>query len=308
MERRRRQFHRKTTAALLLAALIAPAPARSQSEWRVPPPTCLYAATPPGAALCIRKGSFSRDLCQAISYFAHAHDLPPEFLARLLWRESSFRPEAISPKGARGIAQFMPGTARLRGLDDSHDALKAMGKAAEYLDALRRRFGNLGLAAAAYNAGENGLASYLSSGSLPAETRGYVIAITGHTVEEWRDDPPDVAAAALDSEKPFLESCVALADRGPKPGPQQEGVWAPWGAQLAEHFQSAVARSLFLRAVHRLPPPLNSEEPLILRQRNADFGFRPRYAARIARQSREEADAVCAAVRGAGGTCLVFRN
>jgi hypothetical protein len=295
------------TAAILLGAASIAHPARAQPEWSAAP-VCLYSATPPGATLCIHKDSFSRDLCQAIGYFASANDLPPDFFARLLWRESSFRPEAISPKGARGIAQFMPGTARLRGLDDSHDALKAMGKAAEYLDVLRDRFGNLGLAAAAYNAGENGLSSYLVSGGLPAETRGYVLAITGHTVEEWRDEPPDAAAPALDPEKPFLDSCIALADRGPKPSPEREGVWAPWGAQLAAHFKSTVARNLFLKVASTLPPPLNAEEPLILRDRNPDFGFRPRYAARIARQSREEANAVCLAVHKAGGTCLVFKN
>lgn len=308
MEQTGQRFFCKAVAAMMAVLCCSSGAARGQSEWSAPQPVCLYSSTPPGAALCIRKDSYGRDLCQAIGYFARINDLPPEFFARLLWRESSFRPEAISPKGARGIAQFMPGTAKLRGLDDSHDALKAMGAAAEYLDALRKRFGNLGLAAAAYNAGENGLADYLASGGLPSETRAYVISITGHTVEEWRDDPPDAAAAALDEEKPFLESCVALAERGPKPEPQRDGVWAPWGAQLAEHFQSAVARNLFLRAVHRLPAPLNTEQPLILRQRNADFGFRPRYAARIARQSREEAAAVCAAVRSVGSPCLVFKN
>jgi len=80
------------------------------------------------------------------------------------------------PKGAEGIAQFIPSTARLRGLSNSFDALEALQKSAEYLDDLRDRFGNLGLAAAAYNAGESGMRTFLKTGSLPQETRNYATA------------------------------------------------------------------------------------------------------------------------------------
>ncbi len=287
-------------------------PAIAQPEWSVAPPVCISGpmATETGETLCLRKDSYNRDLCKAIEYFADANHLPPDYLARLVWRESLFRSDAVSPKGARGIAQFMPGTAKLRRVRDSYDALEALGKAATYLDELRNRFGNLGLAAAAYNAGEGGLANFLNSGGLPYETRNYVSAITAHSVEEWRDDPPDVAAPVLDKGKSFIDSCVALAQsRRLKPTPlEQERPWAPWGAQLAEHFQLDAARRLFSANVRKLPAPLNAEKPLIVRQRNADFGRRIRFAARIGRQTREEADAVCTQIRQQGGTCLVFRN
>ncbi|MFS8046416.1 lytic transglycosylase domain-containing protein [Rhizobium sp. BR 314] len=287
-------------------------PARAQPEWSIAPPVCVSGpmATVTGETLCLRKDSYNRDLCVAIEYFAGANHLPPDYLARLVWRESLFRSDAVSPKGARGIAQFMPGTARLRGVRDSYDALEALGKAATYLDELRNRFGNLGLAAAAYNAGEGGLANFLNSGGLPYETRNYVTAITAHSVEEWRDDPPNSAAPVLDKGRSFIDSCVALAEtRRLKPVVlEQERPWAPWGAQLAEHFQPDVARRIFAANIRRLPSPLNAEKPLIVRQRNADFGRRIRYAARIGRQTREEADAICTQVRQQGGSCLVFRN
>jgi hypothetical protein len=198
----------------------------------------------------------------------------------------------------------------LRGVRDSYDLLEALGKAAVYLDELRSRFGNLGLAAAAYNAGENGLANFLGSGSLPYETRSYVTAITAYTVEQWKDDPPNIAAPELDKGKPFLESCMALAGtrRLKQVALEQERPWAPWGVQLAEHFQPGAARRLFSLDVSKLPAPLNKEKPLIVRQRNRDFGFRVRYAARIGRETRAEADAVCAQIRQQGGTCLVFKN
>ncbi|MGG7581281.1 lytic transglycosylase domain-containing protein [Rhizobium sp. Nf11,1] len=286
---------------------------KAQPEESAAEPACLYsgpAASGSGERLCIRKDSFNRDLCIAIEHFAEANRLPPAYFARLIWRESTFRPDAVSIKGAQGIAQFMPGTAKLRGVEDSYQALEALRKSAQYLDELRNRFGNLGLAAAAYNAGENGLATYLTTGRLPYETRGYVMAITAHTIEEWKENPPENAAAPLDKDRPFLDGCVALAEsRILKDTPwRQEGIWAPWGVQLAANADAAVARRMFRDAVLNLPAPLNAEQPLILRQRDRSFGFRPRYAARIARQTRMEANDVCNQIRKHGGTCLVFRN
>jgi soluble lytic murein transglycosylase-like protein len=52
-------------------------------------------------------------VCAALATAATANDLPVDFFNRLIWQESRFRPDAISPKGAQGIAQFMPETARL---------------------------------------------------------------------------------------------------------------------------------------------------------------------------------------------------
>ena len=310
--RKRRGFAKAAvqTVSLLLFGSAGISPSEAQPEWSAPPPACIYTAIEGGMTLCIRKDSYEGDLCTAIDRFAVAYGLPADYFARLIWRESAFKANAISIKGARGIAQFMPGTARLRRLDDSYDALQALQKAAEYLAELRSRFGNLGFAAAAYNAGEGGLATYLDTGSLPGETRRYVLAVTGHTIEEWKDKPPEVAAPPLDSSKPFVESCTALVSgrRLKDAVLQQDRPWAPWGAQLAEHFDVAVARRLFFDSARRLPEPLNGELPLIVRQRNADFGFRPRYAARIGRATRAEANAACAIVRQNGRTCLVFRN
>ncbi|QPB23531.1 lytic transglycosylase domain-containing protein (plasmid) [Rhizobium sp. 007] len=299
-------------AAAFIASFFGSHRAHSQPEWSAAPPACLYSleASARGPALCVRKESFSADICTAIDHFARANRLPPDYFARLIWRESRFRPDALSPKGAEGIAQFMPGTAKLRGLENSYDALSALQASAAYLNELRSRFGNLGLAAAAYNAGENGLSSFLEHGTLPFETRSYVTAITAHSVEEWKNSPPDKAALELDKDKTFLEACTALAEsRRLKNAPwQTEGEWAPWGAQLAAHFDPAAARSLFLEDVRKLPAPLNAEKPLILRQRDRSFGYRPRYVARAARQTRAEANEVCTEVRKRGGVCLVFKN
>lgn len=298
-------------AALILsisAMLDASVPAQAQPEWRAPP--CLFSTSPDKGGLCIRAKSYSRDICTALEHFSSRNALPNDFFARLIWKESLFRPDAVSYKGAEGIAQFMPSTARMRGLANSFDPLQALDKSAEYLAALRDRFGNLGLAAAAYNAGEAGLEGFLRTGNLPFETRAYVIAVTAHPVEDWKNNPPDKLALPLDEAKPFHEACTALAEtRNLKEIVfAEEGPWAPWGAQLAAHFQKPVAERLFMKTVARMPAPFNAEKPLIQRERNRAFGSRLRYTARIARQTRAEADAVCVQVRKSGGACIVFKN
>ncbi|MDQ0321717.1 soluble lytic murein transglycosylase-like protein [Pararhizobium capsulatum DSM 1112] len=293
-----------------LAISVAPTftPVAAQSEWQAPP--CIYSTTTAKTTLCVRAKNYSRDICAALGHFAEANALPPDFFARLIWKESLFRPDAVSPKGAEGIAQFIPSTAKLRGLSNSFDALEALGKSAEYLDALRDRFGNLGLAAVAYNAGEGGLGTFLRTGNLPYETRAYVLAITAHPAEEWKDNPPQTLDLRLDKDKSFYDACTALADKRQLKEIEfeEEGTWAPWGAQLAAHFQKSVAQRLFLTTISRTPAPLNAEKPLIQRERNARFGTRLRYTARIGRDTRAEADAVCVQVHRTGGACIVFKN
>ena len=127
------------------------------------------------------------EICKALIHVARANDLPVGFFTNLIWRESNFDHVAISSAGAMGIAQFMPDVADRLGLDafDAHDALPASGR---LLRTLRARFGNLGLMAAAYNAGPKKVSDWLEQRStLPKETRDYVTIITGRSVEHWRD-------------------------------------------------------------------------------------------------------------------------
>src|SRR5262249_3657970 len=77
-------------------------------------------------------------------------------------------------------------TAASVGLDDPFDAIKALPASARLLRNLFGRYGNLGLAAAAYNAGEGYVDRWLRGGSLPRETRNYVLTITGVPVERWK--------------------------------------------------------------------------------------------------------------------------
>ncbi|WP_283807322.1 lytic transglycosylase domain-containing protein [Bradyrhizobium sp. Tv2a-2] len=125
-------------------------------------------------------------LCDALGAAATANELPVDFFTRLIWQESRFKPDVISRKGAQGIAQFMPTTARESGLENPFNPLDAITKSGQLLRDLRREFGNFGLAAAAYNAGPGRVHDWLSGHrQLPQETRAYVRIVTGRSVEEW---------------------------------------------------------------------------------------------------------------------------
>ncbi len=126
------------------------------------------------------------EICNSVASAAQAHDLPIAFLASLVWQESRFEPKAVSPVGALGIAQFMPRIAAAYGVADPFDPIQALPGSAKFLRELFDQFGNLGLAAAAYNAGPKRVLDWMARrGNLPAETRTYVLAITGRPADQW---------------------------------------------------------------------------------------------------------------------------
>src|SRR6202045_13939 len=174
------------------------------------------------AAATGRETDTREAMCLMIESAARANDLPLEFFARVIWQESRFQSNAVGPvtrsgQRAQGIAQFMPGTASERRLLDPFDPVQELPKSAEFLHELRTQFGNLGLAAAAYNAGPRRVQEWLAgSGPMPQETRNYVVAITGTSVDDWasaskNSKPPD---------RPPNTSCrelMALLRRAPNP-------------------------------------------------------------------------------------------
>jgi soluble lytic murein transglycosylase-like protein len=105
-------------------------------------------------------------------------DLSPSLLEALVWQESRWRENAVSPVGARGLAQLMPGTARYLGVN-SEDPFQNLEGGARYLREQLDRFdGNLEKALAAYNAGPGRVER---AGGIPniRETQNYVAAIMG---------------------------------------------------------------------------------------------------------------------------------
>ena len=120
-----------------------------------------------------RESDTREAMCLMIESAARANDLPLEFFARVIWQESRFQSDAVGPvtrngQRAQGIAQFMPGTASERRLLDPFDPVQALPKSAEFLRELRGQFGNLGLAAAAYNAGPRRVQEWLAGSGYDA--------------------------------------------------------------------------------------------------------------------------------------------
>jgi soluble lytic murein transglycosylase-like protein len=111
-----------------------------------------------------------------ITTAAEAHGIRPELLAALVWTESGFRADAVSPAGARGLGQLMPGTAAELGVDPDVPAENLDG-AARYLRAQLDRFGDTRLALAAYNAGPGRVADAAGVPDI-RETRDYVERVT----------------------------------------------------------------------------------------------------------------------------------
>lgn len=180
------------SALLILYAASGPARAQSQGVGEAAPSEpseagLLDISRPPVASDFLARTRVGRDVWSAlIAQAAAANGLPPDFLMRLVEQESGFDPSNISKAGALGIAQFMPGTATLVGLRDPFDPFEAVPAAAKHLHDLRSRFGNLGLAAAAYNAGAGRVTAWLAGqADLPLETVNYVRAVTGREASDW---------------------------------------------------------------------------------------------------------------------------
>ncbi|SFM94759.1 Sporulation related domain-containing protein [Methylobacterium pseudosasicola] len=263
-------------------------------------------------------------LCRLIDDSAKARGLPVPFLTRLIWRESSFRVGVVSSAGAQGVAQFMPGTARERGLLDPFDPEQAIPHAAHLLADLKSQFGNLGLAAAAYNGGAARVSKWLSGeGGLPAETRAYVAAITGAPAEDWRGGaaityPEGGAPEAKEKQEakpaaPVTCMQVTASLRIPSRGDRfaigpNEGPAAPWGIQLAGNFSKSLALQSFNRARNAYAGVIGEARPMIIGTRLRNRGTRAFYRIRLPAQSRQAADDLCGRIRKVGGACIVLRT
>lgn len=247
-------------------------------------------------------------ICRLIETEARQNGLPPAYFARLIWKESRFDPNAVSPAGAQGIAQFMPATAERRGLDDPFNPRKAIPKSAEYLGYLRVNFGNLGLAAAAYNAGEERVSQWLSGATtLPLETENYVLEITGEPAETFRDRRRQVEQKPLSKARSFQDACVGLPLGADSGSSMAQTFVMPWAVQVAGHFQRAVAERKWANIKTR-NGSLIGARPVAVSQLPTSRGSRPIYAVRIGEESRSAANALCSQLKARGTPCIVRKN
>jgi hypothetical protein len=250
-------------------------------------------------------GTIAETVCPLVESAAQANHVPIALLTRLIWTESRFQAHVVSPKGAQGIAQFMPGTAAERGLADPFDPEQAIPKAARLVADLAQRFGNFGLAAAAYNAGSNRVADWLAgSASLPGETAAYVIALTGLGAEEWARGRAQAKPAIPDDGRSCAEITMALQTNDDT----VQAPLAPWGVQLAGNFSKAIALASFERAAQRYRGVLGDARPMILGGVLRSRGTRPFYRIMLPEASRADADRTCEAIMRIGGACVPVRT
>jgi hypothetical protein len=249
------------------------------------------------------------DICRTLAQAAADNELPEEFFTRLIWQESRFDPAAISPAGAQGIAQFLPQTAATRGLTNAFEPLPALRESASYLRELRTTFrGNLGLAAAAYNAGPGQVEAWLAGRrSLPGETQAYVRIVTGYPAEAWASQPPPQLQS---SKTPTGARCVELAklmidSPHRRLALTSSPAWGPWGVQLAGNWSEGGVLATYERLRRKYDAVLGDRLPLVLYARRHDL---PTFAVRVSEKSRADAEALCAKLRAAGGACVVFPN
>src|SRR6188474_3942375 len=255
-----------------------------------------------------------QSICLLVESAAHANELPTEFFVRLIWQESRFRAGAIGPrtrtgKHALGIAQFMPGTAAERNLLDPLNPIEALPKAAEFLKDLRSQFGNLGLAAAAYNAGPGRIRAWMAgTTSMPAQTRAYVLAVTGNSIDAWASGR-DVASKTESG-----ISCSMLMAKLKQPpttflGALQQRVVAgaiqPWGAILGANQSRSEILDRYSALQRKFAAALDGLDPIVFERTR---GGLPRYQVRVGAESRQVANDICKKIHLAGGDCVVLRN
>src|SRR5262245_46495978 len=255
-----------------------------------------------------------QSICLLVESAAQANELPTEFFVRLIWQESRFRAGAVGPqtrsgKHALGIAQFMPGTAAERNLLDPFNPIEALPKAAEFLKELRGQFGNLGLAAAAYNAGPGRVRAWMAgNSSMPAQTRAYVLAITGNSVDDW------AAGRDVKSKNEDGTSCSTLMAKLKQPpttflGALQQRVVAgaiqPWGAILGANQSRSEILERYAALQRKFAAALEGLDPIVFERTR---GGLPRYQVRVGAESRQAANDICKKIHLAGGDCVVLRN
>jgi hypothetical protein len=277
-------------------------------------------------------------ICGAIVSAAVHNDLPLAFFTRLIWQESRFDPFLVSSKGARGIAQFMPATASWRGLKNPFDPIEAITKAGQLLNELRRAFGNIGLAAAAYNAGSQRVRQWLARRQgLPRETQQYVRVVTGQRAEEWTvsttttallETSPDIpcqpnegqlakapSSAVQVTSRLESSSNIQHPDEDELPTarlPSAEAnaaVPAPplaWVVQLIGKPSRALATLAWSQLKQKHAAILADREPLLVETKLS--GGMSWYRVRIGTDGLERARALCAQLENAGASCLVQRN
>jgi hypothetical protein len=202
----------------------------------------------------------------------------------------------------------MPMTAAARFLRDPFDPAEALPKSAEFLRELQEQFGNLGLAAAAYNAGPARVRDWLAGRrTLPSETQAYVRIVTGRRAEEWR---PQVTLSTLNVTIPADMPCEKIAAKPPMPNKEAPNKsLSPWGVQLIGDLSEVKALAAYRALQKKHEAILGKYQPMVMRTTTVKMTAAPNWTrVRVEADSRQVAEALCSRLRAVGETCLVQRN
>jgi hypothetical protein len=205
----------------------------------------------------------------------------------------------------------MPGTAAERGLADPFDTGTAIPASASFIADLTDRFGSLGLAAAAYNAGPERVRAWLSDGgTLPFETQDYVLTITGLPAATWADREPVAASAASTGEQDCIKLASLLGTSAARLSPDItiQTATAPWGVQVAGNFSRARALATYVSLQERFPDLLAERAPMIVAGAMSGRGPRSFYRARVPVETKAEGEKLCAELKRNGGSCIVLKS
>jgi hypothetical protein len=253
------------------------------------------------------------EICQVLQEAAAENELPVPLFTRLIWQESRFRSDVVSHAGAQGIAQFMPDTAAERGLEDPFDPLQALPASADFLRELMGRFGNFGLAAAAYNGGPRRVSDWLAGkGGLPKETRDYVVLITGLRAEDWAESTiygeahPEAFRVQGCNVRP-MRAALELIRRMPA-DKKTVAEKQTWGVQLAGNWSEKKALATFAGLKKKYPKILGDRAPKVVAVKGSGKSAAKKTLVRLAANTRSEAEELCKALKQAGGNCTVTKD
>jgi hypothetical protein len=209
-----------------------------------------------------------------IEEVAVRYGIAPRLVAAIVAAESEFNPRAVSPKGAQGLMQLMPETAASLDVQDSFDARENIEGGVRHLRALLDRFrGNVPLAVAAYNAGEQAVITYRGIPPYP-ETRRYVIRVLRRVDREAarqvaeqisasaRTSPIPRARVRLASYRPSTPVTPAMAAAAPRAGRHEVDARRDGATELYAAFArpGAATEEGVTPAPPRLQDPRNTVE------------------------------------------------
>jgi len=172
------------------------------------------------------------------------------------------------------------------------------------------KFGNLGLAAAAYNAGPGRVSAWLTSHrALPGETRNYVATVTGRTADEWSSpSPPKDAEASVPRAIPCTRLANLILPQKQEEVRHIEAHIPRWGIWVAAHLTESKAWAIYRDRQKWLAPVIGSRAPVVLHRQLPGMGMAKRYIIAIADDSRAPLDSLCAKLTASDFPCDVMRN